>query len=103
MSGFEWRKVSSNISETSQELCKKLTKCQVFIEEGEFEHKWDEPYKEFTDAATIWKFNNKLVVVAESVYAHVWGACGEILGGSSPPYDTIKLNCHAELVSTSYK
>ena len=27
--------------------------------------------------------------MAESVYAHGWGACGEILGGSSPPYDTI--------------
>ena len=58
------------------------------MEGGEFERKWDEPYKEFTDAATIWKFNNnKLVVVAESVYVHVWGACGAILGGSSPPYD----------------
>ena len=39
MSGFEWRKVSSNESETNQELCKKLTKCQVFIEEGKFERK----------------------------------------------------------------
>ena len=63
------------------------------MEVGEFERERDEPYKEFTDAAAIWKFNNnnnnKLVVVAESVYAHVWGACGEILGGSSPPYDII--------------
>ena len=24
------------------------------------------------------------------VDAHAWGACGEICGGSSPPYDTIK-------------
>ena len=24
------------------------------------------------------------------VYAHVWGACGEIRAGSSPAYDTIK-------------
>ena len=33
------------------------------------------------------KLKIKYVDVAESVYAHVWGACGETRAGSSPAYD----------------
>ena len=36
------------------------------------------------------KMKIEYVGVAESVYAHVWGACGETRAGSSPAVDTIK-------------
>ena len=73
MSGFERRKASSSVSEMSQELCKKLTQCQVFIEEGEFERERDEPYIRYLPIPPLCltiKYN-RFVVVAESVYVHV--------------------------------
>ena len=48
-----------------QELCKKLTKCQIFIEEGELERERDEPYIRYIPILpcdlTI-KYNNYVVV-----------------------------------------